>query len=69
MSENAEYRGDSNMIQARSECSVGSFETLFHSRVDVNAGPRSIMEQEALGNKENVFQVRSVKIECHDRKV
>ncbi len=68
MSEDAEYRGDSNMIQARSECSVWSFETLFHSRVDVNAGLRSIMEQEAR-NKENVFQVRSVKIECHDRKV
>ena len=49
-------RRDSNMIQARSECRFRPFETLFHSRVDVDAGARSIVEREALGTKKRYFE-------------
>jgi len=55
-SEDAGDRGDSNMIQARSECRFRPFETLFHSRVDVDAGARSIVEREALGTKKWYFE-------------
>jgi hypothetical protein len=43
VSELSEDRGDSSMIQARSEWQFRSFEMLVHSRLVVDAGARSIV--------------------------